>query len=383
MLPSGARIYISHHTRDRALAERIGLALGAAGHETFSGRDDIEPGVDWRASVRLLVTTADVVLVLWTASGASSEWVNEEASLAVEEGKYVGVRFGGVELPSSFAVLKHVTVDDAGEDLGPIVSALGEFERRAPRSPRRRPSPPPPPAPVADEPPSASPAETPAPPASGYDVFISYSRKDGEACALLFQMLAEAGLNAWYDKDIGSGQFKAKIVNRISTAPVFVLLLSHQSVTSPNVRKELGVASSSQRWIIPISIDGITVAELEDTFKYELIELNVFSADPAAPTSWSDAVSAILGSVHELRGATALAPLPPVASPAPVREARPRGGRRWVLLAAVAHQAAAGFLLWRAGWAPEQAVAGAVLAGALVQPLAFASAWLARGAFAP
>ena len=61
------------------------------------------------------------------------------------------------------------------------------------------------------------------------DVFISYSRKDGQVAEQLYESLKNKGLNVWYDKLNLAGrgdEFKAKISNAIRNCKVFIPILT-------------------------------------------------------------------------------------------------------------------------------------------------------------
>lgn len=429
----GMKVYISHSRRDGIVASTVARIIEQGGHEPLVDRGELTPGVDFGGAIQKMIDDADAVLVIWTDASVMSDWIRAEAQRALDLGKYLGVTVGDVELPLRFRVYNHLRLEPRGSDLRPemILSALEDFSGRlaSPRAAsqaaqsakRRAATPPPPPirpqeeleipaflrrepaaageAPAVEQAAAPQPApvasvdvqDTAVPAERGYDVFISYSRKDTDACKLAFNLMAERGLVPWYDKDIGGGAFKQKIVTRISGAPVFVLLLSKHSVGSQNVSKELSVASSSGRLIIPISIDGITPAELADTFRYELIELNIFNADPKVPESWSDVIKTVADGVAEVRteagaGLPVPAPVQPLGLAAPV--AAGRAGRPPVLFAGltvvsgVLQQAAVGFALWRSGAAGvEVAAAVALASGAVIWPLTYGAALLARLAF--
>lgn len=430
------KVYISYKREDVAVADRIADVVRAGGHDVWRDMDSIAPGVDFRQAIQDTIRNADVVVVLWSERSRESAFLMAEASYALEQNKYLGFAIGTVELPFGFQIIQHLFLERDGSEPRPglILEALAGFEERLsePRSVnrsvrqatkrerkasapaeqadldippflRRAPEAPPPPAfqsaqtsAVDTIVPSPPAAPSPAPVAAaaeaserGYDVFISYSRKDTGACELAFKMLVERDLVPWYDKDMGTGAFKTKIDQRISKSSVFVLLLSKNSVASPNVSKELSMAVSSDRLIIPISIDGIAAKDLHGTFRYELIELNIFSANPAVPESWAEVVKTIADGVSEVRaeaGATAGAtplPLPAVAAFAQPKRRPTLLFAGFSFLSALLQQAAVGYVVWDAGADIPLAVAAGVASGVVVYPLAYGAALLARLAFKP
>lgn len=443
------KVYISHSRRDALAASAVLAKLRAAGHEVLVDRDELTPGEDFGRVIEKMIDEANVVLVLWSAASISSSLVRAEATHAFRLDKFLGFTLGDVSLPLPFNVIHHhhLATDGSETESGMIVAAIEAISERtsAPRAAKRATRPdvvmPLEPIPIprkaraqspipreeveleipsflrrssqvareeqaAEEAPAAATpvVEAPAPvvagspmfadagvaPAEpGYDVFISYSRKDEAACKLAFELMAERGLVPWYDKDVGGGAFKQKIVTRISKAAVFVLLLSKNSVGSPNVSKELSVAVDERRLVIPISIDGIAPRDLADTFKYELTELNIFNANPAAPETWSEVIRTVAESVAQLRAEAGVAPVAAV-RPLALAEAPAKAGkarRPWLfagvtVVSGLLQQAAVGFALWWSGVAGvELSVALAVASGAVVWPLAYGAAALARLAF--
>lgn len=439
----GMKVYISHSRRDAAAASVIVAAIRQAGHEALFDRDELIPGANFKAAIIRMIDEADIVLVVWSTAAASSSFIHAEAQQALELGKYLGFMLGDTSLPAPFNLLSHhrLGLDGSEPSHGLIAQAIETMASRpAPsrlagrisgsgrtRSFAPAPEPPPqragrqamareegeldipsflrrqaddgPAPPAADLAPASSApmasAETGA--ASGerdYDVFISYSRKDTDACKLAFNLMAERGLVPWYDKDTGAGMFKSTIVTQISKAAVFVLLLSKNSVGSSNVSKELSIAVNSGRLVVPISIDGITPDELVGTFQYELIELNIFTADPKIPETWSDVIKTVADSAAAIRAEAGealpvAAPVRPLAlaAPSPAAASPPKGRRPFLflgmtLVSGLLQQAAVGFALWTAGVADVTlAVALAIASGAVIWPLAYGAAALARLAF--
>lgn len=90
-----------------------------------------------------------------------------------------------------------------------------------------------------------------------YDVFISYSRRDVKLIDKFVARLEELGFRVWIDrKGIESGDsFKSVIVNAIENSEVFVFFNSAASNKSPWTTKELGVAITLGKAIIPVKLD--------------------------------------------------------------------------------------------------------------------------------
>jgi len=101
------------------------------------------------------------------------------------------------------------------------------------------------------------------------DIFISYSRKDSEQALLLAELLTSAGLSCWIDTqgiDLATS-WSGEIVDAIYNCKAFIVLLSPSSASSPNVAKEIALASERQKKILPLDLEAI---ELPREFAYQL-----------------------------------------------------------------------------------------------------------------
>lgn len=89
-------------------------------------------------------------------------------------------------------------------------------------------------------------------------LFISYSRKNKRIVNKVVSQLKEAGFSVWIDTSgIESGeQFKQKIVDAIEGCEVFLYFASKESNCSPWTAKEIGIATSLKKRIIPIRLDN-------------------------------------------------------------------------------------------------------------------------------
>ncbi|MBN1993301.1 MAG: toll/interleukin-1 receptor domain-containing protein [Anaerolineae bacterium] len=86
------------------------------------------------------------------------------------------------------------------------------------------------------------------------DVFISYRRKDSEFVQQLHQELTKRGLSAWFDRESieVADHWRTSIAEGIRDCKVFVLVLSPDAVESVNIRKEVDLAESHGKRIIPL-----------------------------------------------------------------------------------------------------------------------------------
>jgi hypothetical protein len=85
-------------------------------------------------------------------------------------------------------------------------------------------------------------------------LFISYSRRDSERVTRIANRLKEAGHTVWLDTSTiqGGTLWQGQIVRGIEGADVFVLMLSPAAVKSENVEREVGLAYTSSKAIVPV-----------------------------------------------------------------------------------------------------------------------------------
>jgi hypothetical protein len=94
-----------------------------------------------------------------------------------------------------------------------------------------------------------------------HDVFISYSRRDKEFTDRLLTSLEAHGYSVWCDRSaIQGGQlWQEEIVLGIEKCHCFILILSANSATSANVVKELSLAETNGKHILPVAIDDVAI----------------------------------------------------------------------------------------------------------------------------
>src|SRR6266542_1960323 len=90
-------------------------------------------------------------------------------------------------------------------------------------------------------------------------IFVSYSRRDQEIVERFVGMMESAGMSVWIDRQkIKPGKlWRTQIVQAIDTCDGFVLLLSTNSATSDNVRRELDLAHDSGRSIFVMMLEPV------------------------------------------------------------------------------------------------------------------------------
>jgi hypothetical protein len=102
-----------------------------------------------------------------------------------------------------------------------------------------------------------------------HDVFISFSSLDSAEAAFLCERLEKEGIVCWIStRDVKPGEnYQAAIVNAIKTAKILVLAFSANANASPEVSKELSLASAFKVTVIPVRM---TEALPQGAFLYEL-----------------------------------------------------------------------------------------------------------------
>ncbi len=96
-----ARIFLSYAHEDHAAAKRIVDALSREGLEAWWDHD-IPPGRTWAQVIGQRIKAAEVVIAIWSARSVESNFVQEEAQMALDAGKLVPVRVDDVEPPVGF-----------------------------------------------------------------------------------------------------------------------------------------------------------------------------------------------------------------------------------------------------------------------------------------
>lgn len=104
-------------------------------------------------------------------------------------------------------------------------------------------------------------------------VFISYSRKDIDRSKSICELLKENRIDYWIDEEgkYSGSNFKGVIVEQIKKAAIVLFLSSENSNKSDNVTKEIGIAVSYLKPIIPIKLDN---APYNINIEYDLCNID-------------------------------------------------------------------------------------------------------------
>lgn len=90
-----------------------------------------------------------------------------------------------------------------------------------------------------------------------HDVFICFARGDRELAAYLARKLDERGVSAWYDATLAAEvSTEAEVDTAIRGAGIVVLLFSQECNRSDRLRRELAVADSQGKPVVPLLIEA-------------------------------------------------------------------------------------------------------------------------------
>lgn len=100
-------------------------------------------------------------------------------------------------------------------------------------------------------------------------IFVSHSSDDRELAEGLVKILEDFGVDCWIaPRDIPAGKdWDVSIINAIERCSGTIFLISENSNTSEQTKREVQIAVESDKWLIPICIDG---TEPSKQFKYYL-----------------------------------------------------------------------------------------------------------------
>lgn len=316
-------VFLSYAQADQPLVRRLVEALTESGLNVWWDRDLV--GHSLSRAVDQQLRQAKVVVVVWTRESVRSDWVIDEAQQAYKLNKLVPILLG-VEsrlLPLPFnslhsvdlsrwsgnssepqfkrllETIKHHAAEEAKPAFGGAAAAAAAAARakavQPPPSyatpapapmPVEAPGPAPAPMPAAEPAPAVPAVETVAAPppepvavpaggpaqAGAPDVFVAYSRKDAEICRRVVIALRQQGLDVFYDQFIEGGQeWRESIARSIKSCSVFLVLLSSGSVASAQVRKEVNLATTYTKSIVPVMIENV---QLDGGLELELSGIN-------------------------------------------------------------------------------------------------------------
>src|SRR5580704_2533669 len=83
------KVFISHSTRDKAIADAICKTLESAGIRCWIAPRDIEPGADWTEGIMNGITGCRVFVLVFSAHANDSDHVRREVARAFSLGQAV------------------------------------------------------------------------------------------------------------------------------------------------------------------------------------------------------------------------------------------------------------------------------------------------------
>jgi len=135
-----ADIFLSYASVDRPTARQLADALEACGWSVWWDHRSLRGGQHFDRIIEEAISTAKVVIVVWSKTSVESGWVRDEALLALEEEKLVPLRIDEVHLPLRFKNIHTVdlvswTGDTEAEPFERLVEDLSYY-----LSPRAKPT---------------------------------------------------------------------------------------------------------------------------------------------------------------------------------------------------------------------------------------------------
>ncbi|MEL7110259.1 MAG: toll/interleukin-1 receptor domain-containing protein [Pseudomonadota bacterium] len=111
-----------------------------------------------------------------------------------------------------------------------------------------------------------------------HDVFLSYRRTDQALAQKLVQSLQAQGVSVWWDQMIEGGEdWREAIVENLTSARALVILFSEECNTSKQLKKELSIADSLDKEVIPVLIED---TKPKGHYLYELSARNWLQVHP-------------------------------------------------------------------------------------------------------
>ena len=116
----------------------------------------------------------------------------------------------------------------------------------------------------------------------GSDIFLSYSHADEVLANEFIDLAASRGLTVWYDQLIEGGHdWRERIVEALHASGALVILFSEHSNASTQLIKELAIADSLRKRVIPVLI---AKSEPRGAYLYELAARNWINLFPSPQT---------------------------------------------------------------------------------------------------
>ncbi len=145
-----------------------------------------------------------------------------------------------------------------------------------------------------------------------YDIFLSYRRADQAVARKIVEALEARGVRIWWDQKIEGGEdWRDAIVDSLTRSSVLVILFSEDCNDSKQLRKELAIADTMDKEIVPVLIED---TQPKGHFLYELASRNWIQIHPN-PERKVDDLALRLESVVRSAAGKAMEPAAEVTEP--------------------------------------------------------------------
>ena len=158
-----------------------------------------------------------------------------------------------------------------------------------------------------------------------YDIFISYRRTDQAVARALVEQLEARGVKVWWDQKIEGGEdWRDAIVAGLEAAEALVILFSEECNESKQLKKELAIADTLDKLVIPVLIED---TKPKGHYLYELAARNWIQVYPDPASRASDLAERLARELdhvsHRAAAAAVQAEPQPVSPPSGMSDAAP------------------------------------------------------------
>jgi hypothetical protein len=84
------KIFLSHATKDRELAQKLAERLGREGFAVWNAEEQIAPGDNWAKVIGKALDESDLMVILLTPGAMESEFLRKDIEFAISTKKYEG-----------------------------------------------------------------------------------------------------------------------------------------------------------------------------------------------------------------------------------------------------------------------------------------------------
>ena len=130
-----ASIFLSYARKDKQIAQAIVAHLAERNCSVWWDQT-LEPGAQWDRGIERELASASCVLVIWTTTSITSEYVRNEAAFALKQGTLFPIAVDGAEPPLEFGKRQNATLSTGLEFANTVAAIVLEVVKRvsAPRT---------------------------------------------------------------------------------------------------------------------------------------------------------------------------------------------------------------------------------------------------------